>query len=71
VRVPGVPYTEDDYEAWVQGMTSASRIFAEAVRRGEPARADFGDGYVSNLIMEAAFQSSRSGQTIDLRTFAG
>ncbi len=71
VPVPGIAYTEDDYESWLQGMTSASQIFAEAIRRGEKARADFGDGYVSNLVMEAAFQSSRTGQTIDLRTFVG
>jgi len=71
VPVPGIAYTEDDYESWLQGMTNASRTFAEAIRRGEKARADFGDGYISNLIMEAAFQSSRTGQTIDLRTFAG
>ena len=69
--MPGIPYTEDDYEAWVQGIANASRIFATAIRRGEKARANFEDGYISNLIMEAAFQSSRTGQTIDLRTFAG
>ena len=70
VPVPGIPYTEVDYEAWVQGLTNASRIFAEAIRRGEKAKADFGDGYIATLIMEAAFQSSRTGQTIDLRSFA-
>lgn len=71
VPIPGVAYTEDDFEAWLQGMANASRMLAEAIRRGEQARADFADGYIANVIMEAAFQSSRTGQAIDLRTFAG
>ncbi len=67
VPVPGVAYTEDDYEAWVQGLASASALFAQAVLSGTPVRADFYDGYVANLAMEAALRSSETGRAVSLR----
>jgi len=66
VPVPGATHTENDHEGWIQGITGASRIFAQAIQSGNKAKADFYDGYRSQIIMEAIAKSSDSGQAIDV-----
>lgn len=70
VPVPGVRPTEDDYEAWVQGMTNASRMFATAIQAGGKVKADFHDGFMSNVIMDAIFASSASGEVLSVSALA-
>ena len=71
VTVPGVPYTEDDAQAWYQGLANAGRMFARAIQTGTKVRADFHDGYMSNVIMDAIHQSSRTGVVVNVGAAAG
>ncbi len=47
-------------EAWIYGYREEMNHFVECVAKGEMPRENFEDGYVVNLILDAAYQSMQS-----------
>jgi predicted dehydrogenase len=42
------------------------RHFVECVRDGVPAREDYHDGYIVNTVLDAGYESIRSGAWVEL-----
>ena len=47
-------------EARVYGYTEEMRHFVDCVREGRPPRWDFEDGWVVNVVLDAAYRSMKS-----------
>ena len=53
-------------EAFAYGYQAEMRHFVECVRDGVPPREDYRDGYVVNAVLDAGYESIRSGAWVDL-----
>ena len=48
-------------EAWNYGYHGQMYHFVQCVAEGKPAREDFADGYIANMVIDAAYRSATSG----------
>jgi len=55
-------------EAFTYGYQAEMKHFVECIREGKPPRETYEDGYVVNLILDAAYRSMRSRKWVQVRT---
>lgn len=53
-------------EAFAYGYQAEMRHFVECVRDGKPARETYEDGYVVNCVLDAGYESMRTGQWVEV-----